>query len=68
MIEVTRINGTKLSINPYLVESIEETPDSIIVFNSGRKLVLKEKKAEIEQKFIEFLSQSIKLGIESAEK
>lgn len=68
MIEVTRINGTKLDINPYLVESIEETPDSVLVFISGRKLVLKEKKAEIEEKFIQFLSKSIKLGIESAEK
>ncbi len=64
MIEVTRLNDTKVSINPFLIETIEETPDTIIVFNSGRKMVVKEKIVNIRSMFISFLSESIRLAIQ----
>ena len=35
MIEVTRINGTKVLINPDLMELVEETPDTVIAFTTG---------------------------------
>jgi len=50
-------------INPFQIETIEETPDTVIVLQSGRKLVVKEKGAEIERKFMEFIGNSVKLGI-----
>ena len=47
MIEVTRINGQKVLINPTLIEVIEETPDTVISFSTGRKIIVKESRQEL---------------------
>ena len=47
MIEVTRINGSKVLINPDLIEIVEETPDTVIAFTTGRKLIIKEGRQEV---------------------
>ncbi len=66
MIEVTRINGTKISINPFLIEYLEETPDTVILFNSGHKMVVKEKKAVIQEMILEFIGGAIRRGVQPA--
>lgn len=48
MIEVTKINGAKLMINPSIIEVIEETPDTVLTLTTGRKLILKETSHEIQ--------------------
>ena len=47
MIEVTKLNGTKILINPDLMELVEETPDTVITFTTGRKIIVKESRQEI---------------------
>ena len=47
MVEVTRINGTKVLINPDLMELGEETPDTVISFTTGRKIIVKESRQEV---------------------
>ena len=47
MIEVTKINGQKVLINPTLIEVIEETPDTVISFSTGRKIIVKESRQEL---------------------
>ena len=47
MIEVTRLNETKILINPDLIELVEETPDTVISFTTGRKIIVKESRQEI---------------------
>lgn len=47
MIEVTKINGQKILINPDLIEVIEETPDTVISFSTGRKIIVKESRQEL---------------------
>ena len=47
MIEVTKINGTKVLINPDLIELVEETPDTVIAFTTGRKIIVKESRQEV---------------------
>jgi len=54
VIEVTRLNGEPLSINEDLIEFMEETPDTVISFLTGKKLVVKEKISEIEEKIVVF--------------
>ena len=39
MIELTRINGTKVLVNPDLMELVEETPDTVVAFTTGRKII-----------------------------
>lgn len=42
MIEVTRMNGIVTTVNAEQIEYIEERPDTVINFVSGRKLIVKE--------------------------
>ena len=48
MIEVTRLNDTKLLINSDQIEFVEETPDTVISFLSGKKIIVKESRQEIQ--------------------
>lgn len=47
MIEVTKLNGEKIDINSDLVEIIEETPDTVLTFSSGKKIIVKESRQEV---------------------
>jgi flagellar protein FlbD len=47
MIEVTRLNDTKLVINAELIEKIEESPDTIITMTTGNKIIVKESRQEV---------------------
>ena len=47
MIEVTKMGGQKVLINPELIEVIEETPDTVISFSTGRKIIVKESRQEL---------------------
>ena len=47
MIEVTKMNGRKVLVNPDLIEFVEETPDTVILFTTGRKIIIKESRQEI---------------------
>ena len=40
MIEVTRLNGTQILVNADLIELVEETPDTVITFTTGRKIIV----------------------------
>lgn len=48
MIEVTRLNGVKFLINAEQIELVEETPDTIISLLSGKKIIVKESRQEIQ--------------------
>ena len=37
MIELTRLNNRKFMLNCDLIESVEETPDTVITLVSGKK-------------------------------
>lgn len=41
MIEVERVNGQKLWINPEYIKSIEKTPDTVVTMHDGEKLLLR---------------------------
>ncbi|MDO5572796.1 MAG: flagellar FlbD family protein [bacterium] len=47
MIEVTKMNGIKILINPDLIEMVEETPDTVISFTNGKKIIVKERRQEV---------------------
>ena len=47
MIEVTKLNGKKLTINAELIEMIEETPDTMVSFVTGKKIIVKESRQEV---------------------
>ena len=47
MIDVTRLNGTVIMINPAYIECVEETPDTVLTMTTGRKLIIKESRQEV---------------------
>jgi len=47
MIEVTKLNGSQILINPDLIETVEETPDTVISFTNGKKIIIKERRQEV---------------------
>ncbi len=47
MIELTRMNGTPLLINVNLIETVEETPDTVVTLTSGKKIIVKERRQEV---------------------
>ena len=47
MIELTRLNEVKFSINPELIEIVETTPDTVITLTTGRKFIVKESRQEV---------------------
>ena len=47
MIEVTKINGMKILVNPHWFEVVEETPDTVITLTTGKKIIVKESRQEV---------------------
>ena len=47
MIEVTRLKGKKMMINAELIETVEETPDTVITLTNGKKFVVSESAEEV---------------------
>jgi len=47
MIEVTKLNGVKILVNPHLLEVVEETPDTVLTLTTGKKIIVKESRQEI---------------------
>ena len=57
MIEVTRLNGARFSINCDLIETVEETPDTVITLTNGKKFIVSENMEQIKKLVINFKKQ-----------
>ena len=53
MIEFTKLNGNKILINPFQIESVELIPESKIVMMNGKYYIIREDKDTI----IEMITQ-----------
>ncbi len=47
MIELTRFNDTKFTLNAEIIEMVEETPDTVITLTTGKKIIVKESRQEV---------------------
>lgn len=47
MITLTRLNGTRLCVNAFLIEHLEETPDTVVTLTNGHHFVVQESIDEI---------------------
>ncbi len=54
MIEVTRLKGKKMTINAELIETVEETPDTVITLTNGKKFVVSESVREVTSLVIDY--------------
>jgi flagellar protein FlbD len=54
MILLTKINNAQVAVNCDKFQFIEETPDTVITFENGDKVVVKNRMTEIIEKIIEY--------------
>ena len=47
MIEVTKLSGQKILVNPDLLVIVEEKPDTVVTLTTGKKIIVKESRQEI---------------------
>ncbi|MCI5937653.1 MAG: flagellar FlbD family protein [Eubacterium sp.] len=47
MIDVTKLNGQIICVNADLIETVEETPDTVITLTTGKKIIVKESRQEV---------------------
>ena len=48
MIEITKLNDVKISVNAELIETVEEIPDTVITLTTGKKIFVKESRQKVE--------------------
>ena len=61
MIKVSKLNNQQFTINSDLIETIEQTPDTVITMTTGNKYVVKEKQDEIINRIVDY-KQAIFIG------
>ncbi|MCR5824369.1 MAG: flagellar FlbD family protein [Lachnospiraceae bacterium] len=54
MIELTRLNDRKFTLNSDLIETIEEVPDTSITLTTGKKIMVKESRVEVKKLVTEY--------------
>jgi flagellar protein FlbD len=64
VIKVTRLNGAEYWLNPHVIETLENRPDTTITLINGKKLVVKEKPQEILEAIISYRTRLGILGQE----
>lgn len=68
MIEVTRLKGKKMMINAELIETVEETPDTVITLTNGKKFVVSESAEEVTSLVISYKRKIFALFLDSGNK
>ena len=51
MIPVTLQDGTNLLLNPDRIETVQETPDTIVTMADGKRLIVRERAYELAERF-----------------
>ena len=58
MIHVTRLDGKNYIINALLIETIEETPDTIITLTNGKRYIVKQSADEVVKQHEKFVART----------
>ena len=54
MIQLTRLNNTRLALNSDLIKYVEQAPDTVITLLNGEKLVVRETTDQVIERVLEF--------------
>ncbi len=63
MVEVTKLNGSTVLVNAELIESVEETPDTVLSFVTGKKLIVKESRQEVKNLVLLYKREIMATGL-----
>jgi len=59
VIYLTRTNGSQFYINPELIQTVEETPDTVITLVNSKKMIVKDSAKEIAERFVEYRRKTL---------
>jgi flagellar protein FlbD len=62
MIKLTKLNNSEFYLNPDLIKSIGQTPDTIIVLSNADHLIVREKPEEIIDKIVAYRVRLLRLS------
>ncbi len=65
MIDVTKMNGSSVTINSDLIETVEETPDTVVTLTTGKKLIVKESRQDVKNLVKSFRRECMSFGDDS---
>lgn len=54
MIQVTRLDNSKLMLNVEMIQSLQSAPDTVITFTNKVRMVVKESVEELSKKIIDY--------------
>jgi flagellar protein FlbD len=54
MIQVTRLDNSKLMLNVEMIQSLQSAPDTVITFTNKVRMVVKESVEELSRKIIDY--------------
>jgi flagellar protein FlbD len=57
VIALNRLNGHPIMVNCDMIESLEETPDTVVTLTSGNKLIVRDSMQEVQRKIVAFKRQ-----------
>ena len=63
MIELTRLNGNKFSVNPDLIKYFEAAPDTTLTLVTGEKLLVVETCTAVAQRATEYRAEVLRNGV-----
>lgn len=60
MINLTRLNGHRLTVNCDLIKHAEASPDTVITLITGEKLVVRESCDELTQRTLDYRARTLR--------
>jgi flagellar protein FlbD len=66
MIQLTRLNSTRLALNSDLIKYVEESPDTVITLLNGEKLVVRETTEQVIERVRDFRRSVVVAGLDTA--
>ena len=65
MIFLTKLDGKQFLLNEALIESVTETPDTVIVMSNGHSYIVRESMKELYNKTIEYNRQRRRAAVKA---
>ncbi len=57
MIFLTKLDGKEFMLNELMIETVNETPDTVIVLSNGHSYIVRESMKELQSKILEYNRQ-----------
>jgi flagellar protein FlbD len=64
MITLTRLNGSRICVNSFLIEHLEETPDTVVTLTNGQYFLVRESIDQIVEAAVSYMGCLREQGVD----